>query len=172
MRSDGLSKEIEHDISGMRTRRVWTYWRDKCTDGRLPTWDSIRLMDLYQDTPIMLILDVLGGAEVMDFRYRFVGTTIVQYRWKLPVPDHTGLTYFEARHQYDFREVKAAYDTAAARGIPVLMRRNFDAQDASGIHERLILPVSNADGAVDKLLVTVERLKETKKSSPTEPPLF
>lgn len=168
----GKIDDIERRLVGIRTRRVWDYWRRQSGDERAPTWEAFKLMDIYEDTPIMLILDVLDSPKRIDFRYRFVGTMIVQYRWKLPVSDHTGLTYYEAEHQYDFNEVKGAYDRCTSTGQPFMMQRNFDAHDASGTHERLILPLRTPSGGVDKLVVVVERLKELRKASPVDPPLF
>lgn len=168
-----LIDSVENSLTGTRTRRVWDYWRARWNSGQTPPgWGTFNLMDVYKDAPIILVLDVLPRPDIIDFRYRFVGTTIVQYRWKLAVPDHTGLTYYEARHQYDFREVKATYDRCAKTGQPALMQRNFDAHDASGTHERLILPLMSPSGGVDKLVVVVERLTELQKSLPADPPLF
>lgn len=166
------ANEIERGLTGRRTRRVWAYWLDQSGTASAPDWGSFNLMDVYQDAPIMLVLDVLPHPKVPDFRYRFVGTAIVQYRWKLPVPDHTGLKYSEAEHQYDFNEIKGQYDHAARDGVPILMRRNFDVYDSSGVHERLILPLLAPDGGVDKLVVTVERLEETRKFVPDLPHRF
>jgi len=167
-----IRDDIEGRLAGTRTRRVWDYWCGRAGTEAAPTWASFDLMGVYRDAPIILVLDALPRPDVIDFRYRFVGTTIVQYRWKLAVPDHTGLTYYEARHQYDFREVKEAYDRCVKTGQPALMQRNFDAHDASGTHERLILPLVLPSGDVDKLVVVVERLTELQKSLPPEPPLF
>lgn len=167
-------EDIEHGLSGKRTRRVWTYWRERAGAALAPDWASFDLMGVYQDAPITLVLDVLPQANgEFDYLYRYVGTKIVQYRWRLPVPDHTGLTYSQASHQYNFCEVKAAYDKCAATGRSMLMRRDFDAFDASGVHERLILPICRADrGGTDKLAVVVERLTETPKHSSEAPPHF
>ncbi|MEQ8806732.1 MAG: hypothetical protein RLO05_08205 [Rhodospirillales bacterium] len=164
--------DIESRLTGTRTRRVWDYWRARADSETAPIWEAFNLIDIFQDAPIILVLDALPRPDDIDFRYRYVGTTIVQYRWKLAVPDHTGLTYYEARHQYDFREVKEAYDHCVKTGRPALMQRNFDAYDASGTHERLILPLASPSGGVDKLVVVVERLTELQKSLPADPPLF
>lgn len=165
--------DITQRLSGERTRRVWDYWHAKAGDEIAPTRDQFSLMDVYQDAPIILLLDVLPTPELTDYRYRFVGTTIVQNRWKLPQPDHTGLTYYEARHQYNFKAVKEAYDLCVDTKSALVMQRNFDALDASGTHERLILPLlSTTDDTVEQLIVVVERLKEVKKSAPIDPPMF
>tara|TARA_B100000513_G_C11824904_1_gene160379 strand:+ start:116 stop:634 length:519 start_codon:yes stop_codon:yes gene_type:complete len=164
--------DIANNLLGARTRHVWDYWCAKWSGDRAPGWSTFNLMDLYKDAPICLVLDVLPGSDPIDYRYRYVGTMIVQYRWKLDVPDHTGLTFFEARHQYDFSEVKIIYDRCTTTGLPALMHRNFDAHDATGVHERLVLPLTAPDGKVDKLVVVVERLRETLKSTRTEAQLF
>tara|TARA_R110000772_G_scaffold231592_6_gene342705 strand:+ start:18995 stop:19513 length:519 start_codon:yes stop_codon:yes gene_type:complete len=164
--------DIDSHLTGSRTRRVWDYWRRQAGSASAPAWDGFKLMDVYQDAPIMLVLDVLPRPDHTDFRYRFVGTTIVQNRWKLDVPDHTGLTYFESRHQYDFNEVKESYDRCVGTGQPILMRRNFETYDALGTHERLILPLQGPSDDIDKLVVVVERLKERKTLRPTDPHLF
>ncbi|MEQ8669826.1 MAG: hypothetical protein RIC50_09525 [Rhodospirillales bacterium] len=169
----GKIDDIERRLTGVRTRRVWDYWRRQAGDDKAPTWDRFKLMDIYQDTPIILVLDTLDGPGPSNYSYRFVGTTIVQYRWRLEVSDHTGLTYFEAEHQYNFDEIKGAYDRCRGNGLPILMQRNFDAHDASGTHERLILPIKTpSSAAVDKLVVVVERLKEIRKATPADTPLF
>ncbi|MAN81096.1 MAG: hypothetical protein CMM77_06590 [Rhodospirillaceae bacterium] len=164
--------EIDNQLTGLRTRRVWEYWRRQAGSAPAPSWNNIKLIDLYRDAPIMLVLDVLLRPDVADFRYRFVGTTIVQNRWKLDTPDHTGLTYFEVSHQYDFQEVKESYDRCVSAGHPILLQRSFETYDASGTHERLILPIQEPSGDVDKLIVVVERLKERKTSRPSDPILF
>lgn len=164
--------DIEGHLTGSRTRRIWDYWRRQAGSAPAPAWDGFKLMDVYQDAPIMLVLDVLPRPDHTDFRYRFVGTTIVQNRWKLEVPDQTGLTYFETRHQYNFEEVKESYDRCASIGRPILMQRSFETFDATGTHERLILPLQGPSGDIDKLVVVVERLKERKTLQPTDPHLF
>lgn len=163
-------EEIEHGLAGARTRRVWNYWREQAGSTPAPDWTSFNLMDLYRDAPIMLVMDVLQPPG-SDYRYRFVGTSIVRYRWRLPVPDHTGQRYSESVHQYNFEEIKAAYDKCCVTGLPILMRRNFDVYDASGVHERLILPILG-DSGVEKLAVTVERLSEERKPDTELPPHF
>ncbi len=172
MATYGTIHDIDNHLTGLRIRRVWDYWRGQAGSAPTPSWDNFKLIDVYQDAPIMLVLDVLLSPDVTDFRYRFVGTTIVQNRWKLDTPDHTGLTFYEVSHQYDFQEVKESYDRCVSAGHPVLLQRNFETYDASGTHERLILPLLGPSGDVDKLIVVVERLKERKTSRPSDPILF
>ena len=164
--------QIDAAITGPRTRRVWTYWRQQAGAAPAPGWADFNLMDVYRDAPFMLVLDVLPETAPVDYLYRFVGTMIVHYRWKLPVPDHTGLRYSATQHQYDFHEVKACYDQCAESGHPVLMRRDYDVYDASGVHERLVLPLIGPDGTTEKLAVILDRLSETKKSVPDAPHRF
>jgi len=164
--------EVERGLTGQRVRRVWTYWQELAGASPAPEWTSFNLMEVYQDAPIMLVMDVLPQSNSIDYLYRFVGTGIVQYRWKLPVPDHTGLRYSEAEHQYDFHEIKARYDQVASDARPILMQRDFDVYDSTGVHKRLILPLAGPKGDVDKLVVTVERLRETRKFVPDMPYRF
>lgn len=161
--------DLEPRLLGLQTRRVWDYWREKAGTRPAPRWGEFSLMDIYQDAPITLVLDVDRRSGNLSYRYRYVGTKIVEYRWRLNRPDQTGQSFEDAEHQYDLTEIKAAYDRCAETGEPSMMQRDFVTLDASGRYERLILPLVTEGGEVDKLVCTIERLEERKRVVPGDP---
>ena len=155
--------EFSQELLGVNTHEVLDYWHLKKKGMLAPTWKHFELMDVHSSVPIILVLDAEQQDDQVRYKYRFVGTKIVRNRWKLDKPDHTGLYFEDVQHQYDVDEMKRAYDECYNSKRPVLMKRHFDALDASGEHERLVLPLITEDGEVDKLVCVLERLKETKK---------
>ena len=151
-------------IVAASSRRIWAYWHARRGDAAAPTWADFELMDIGPDCPSLQICDVLADGPEMDFRYRFVGTEIVRSRHRMARPDFTGLRFHEVEYQYDFSEIRVLMIGAAETLRPVHWIKDFEARDARGIQERLILPLVDASGAIDKLVIYQTRLSQMEKA--------
>lgn len=154
---------IDREIVNAYTRRVWEYWCEKTGVLGAPTWADFELMDIYDAAPIVLILDIETANQSMAMKYRFVGTDIVASRHKMAVPDTTGMYFDDAEHQYDFSDVRKLYYSCATKKEPCHLVRAYDALDAYGEKERLVLPILRPDGEIDKVISVRARLTETHK---------
>ena len=130
-----------------------------------PTWNEFSLMDLFLDTPSLQDCDVLLDQQKISYLYRYAGTEIVNSRNRMAKPDFTGLRFDEVQYQYDFPDIHAAMDQVASTCTPFHMIREFDARDARGTQERLILPLIQSQGVIDKLVVSRARLENLPKHS-------
>jgi len=152
-------------IVASSTRRIWDYWISKKGNKTAPSGDGFQLMEVYQDAPSLQVCDVLIDGGQTSFMYRFVGTEIVQSRHQMKKPDFTGLRFEEVEYQYDFSEIHALMNKTVQSCNPVHMIRRFDAYDARGTQERLILPLVDTNGKAEKLVIHRTRLDEIVKVS-------
>jgi hypothetical protein len=153
--------QISQDINGGKILQVWDYWTLQKGAAIAPTWNSFELIDIYASARICLVMDVEDHGETKRLKYRYVGTEIVKNRWNLEKPDHTGLYFDDVTHQYDFSKVKDMYDQCIETLQPLHISGRFEALDAVGIHERLVLPLITSTGRIDKIICALERLEQT-----------
>jgi len=76
--------EAEAPISAMG-REFLAYWHGKCPDGGFPTRADIAPAEILKLLPYIFMLDVLEAGAGLDFRFRLVGTAIMQMEG-----EHTG----------------------------------------------------------------------------------
>lgn len=63
-------------VQSQRIHRLFAYWRDKAAAG-MPARAEFDPVDVRELLPNLMLLDVLGDPN--RFRYRLVGTRVVQY---------------------------------------------------------------------------------------------
>ncbi len=143
-------------IKGKRAAQLYGYWRAKSPDGGTPLWSDFEFMDLYRIAPFMVVLDVPASPDRNDLKYRFMGTEIVAYRSARQVPDLTGMLFRNGERVYDPQPMLNAYDASIKSGMPVVMYGEYQTDNSSGVHERLIAPWL-IDGAVARLTTVLER---------------
>ncbi len=164
--AQGTYEEFASRLAGQRCTGLWRYWLSKRAGRFAPEWHDIDLMDIYEIAPYLTILDVDDGTSPPVLTYRYVGTHIVMSRWKMNVTDPTGRNFGEIEHQYDFGDVARLYYECIAAISPRHMRSKYDALDAHGMKERLVLPVISPSGKIDKILSLRERLTDTAVDQP------
>jgi len=156
-------ESVSANIIDLSTRHVWEYWCDKRSSSVAPTWRDFELLDLFREAPSFQVCDVSMNGDEFDFVYRFVGTEIVNSRARMAKPDFTGMHHKDVEYQYDFTVIYGAMCEAAGNCTPFHFIQNFDARDARGIQERLIMPLIDEDGQIDKLAVYRCRLESDQK---------
>ncbi|MBC8242525.1 MAG: hypothetical protein H8E30_18935 [Alphaproteobacteria bacterium] len=71
-----LKIEGPETIISPQVKIFYDYWRSRHSDGALPTWSDIDLVEIYKLTPGIAVKDVLDGGR--DFRNRYWGTGLVR----------------------------------------------------------------------------------------------
>ena len=150
--TDGQVIDPEPLLLAPSLQPLLAYWTSRCTDGRLPARADIDPLDIPRLLPFLYLVDVerqTGGAAPYRFRYRLVGTGIVERNGG----DPTG-QYLDAFENRPFHEtIVADYTRCAAERRPVAAARRF--MDMTGRHwpyQRLVLPLSENGLDVNMLL--------------------
>lgn len=161
-----LYADFPSRFKGELCRHLWQYWISKLEGRIAPEWGDIDLMDIYDIAPHLVVLDVDTDTSPPAMTYRYAGTHIVMSRWKIDTPDPTGRNFDDIEHQYDFSEVTRLYHECIETVAPRHMRTRYDALDAHGLKERLVLPLILPSGGIDKILSLRERLTENAIDQP------
>lgn len=157
--SPDISEDV-HSAKGERTRPLLAYWESLCAPGGLPTWDGFDLMELFRIAPYVAVLDVEGPEDEPKFRYRYIGTYLVQSRRGLKHSDPTGQLLDDVPRAYDYTPVLRTYAACVAKKTPFLVSGDFTTYLQYGYSERMIVPLSSNGVSVDKLVTCLDRLKE------------
>lgn len=64
-------------VQSSRIHRLYTYWRQKAAGAAMPARSDFDPVDVRELLPNLMMLDVVGDPP--RFRYRLVGTRVVQY---------------------------------------------------------------------------------------------
>ena len=128
------------------------YWRSKCPEAesgrRFPRRGDIRPEEIVDLLPYVFMVDVLQGADGLDFRFRLIGTAIAAVEGE--VTGRLMSEMFSDRRNY--RVMWQQYQDAVAGEIRV-RRETLRWQDRDHIHYEVILaPLEGEAGAVDILI--------------------
>lgn len=69
--------ELPETVRDPRVRLFFDYWKSKCAPGRLPGRGDIEPLEMVAFLPYVILLDVERRAGDWRFRYRLVGTEVV-----------------------------------------------------------------------------------------------
>jgi hypothetical protein len=128
------------------------YWRSKCpgseTGRRFPRRDDIRPEEIVDLLPFVFMVDVLQGAQGLDYRFRLVGTAIAAVEGEI-----TGCLMSEMfSDRQNYRVMWQQYHDAVEGEIRV-RRETLRWQDRDHIHYEVILvPLEGEAGTVDILI--------------------
>lgn len=135
---------------------LYDYWCARCKDGRLPGRAAIDPIDLPFVLADLLLVDVL--REPVRFRYRLIGTNIVQP----PRMDMSGRFVDEHPDAEFRRQALSVYTQVATTGRPLSVRHDAVMDGRVRRHQTLLLPLA-ADGAtVDMVLGAMRYQRRTR----------
>ena len=150
--TDGQIVDPEPSILAPVLQPLLAYWKSRAGDRPLPARADIDPLDIPRLLPFLYLVDVeplTGGTMPHRFRYRLVGTGIVERNGR----DPTG-RYLDDFENRPFHEtIMADYARCATEKRPVAATRRF--MDATGRHwpyQRLVLPLSENGQDVNMLL--------------------
>jgi len=149
----GLSRAVS-----TRTQQVAAYWRELRGDRPFPAWSDVDLLAIYDLARNVSVVDVEGTGASARFRYRFVGTALVDYRTSLEFPDPTGRWFDAVEHHVSTDLIVESYRNVVATQVPRLLGASRNLTERHRASERAILPLGPGGDAVDKLMVCVQRL--------------
>jgi hypothetical protein len=145
-------------ISGEACIELLAYWQAQRGAEPFALWSNFELMDLWRIAPYLIIVDVEQTNGDLRYLYRYMGTKIVEFRRHRNYPDPTGLYFDQADRYYDPAPILEAYERCFEERVPVFMYGHYETEVAKGIHERLIVPLSDRGDAVDKFAVILDRM--------------
>ena len=154
---DDGSGSGDSEAAGPRIRRVLEYWKGLKGDLALPAWASVNLMDIYDVAPHVAVLDVEGTGDAHRYRYRFVGTMLVEWRGRLRPADPTGRLLDEIEWPFDPVPLFAAIETVATTARPLILGADDMVDDGFHRFSRGLFPLGDPAGRVDQVLVCVEQ---------------
>lgn len=149
-----------HAAKGTRTRPLLDYWTSLCIDDRLPSWEVFDQMVLFDIAAYMAVLDVEGTPSEPRFRYRFIGTYLVQSREGLEYADPTGQRLEDIPRAYDYSPIISTYERCVMEEVPFLISGDFATFRQVGFGERMVVPLSNDGSRVDNIVTCLDRLRE------------
>lgn len=137
-------------IESTLLQELYAYWDRKCAGRAMPSRGDIDPLEIPQLLPNLLICEVESNTERL--KVRLVGTKIVEFYGG----DYTG-QYFDEVDFGDRREaVLSAYLDCIHSMQPSIQAHMF--WNIRGLHyevERVILPLSNDQKRVDKVLAGI-----------------
>jgi len=143
--------EAEADVSDNPSfRKLLAYWQEKRGSRAMPLRKDIDPIEMQEHLGSLNMIECLPGLE--DFRYRLVGTNIVQAYGR----DSTGKTvrqrYAHIDQEYcDF--LLNAYRTVAVREVIGRIRATLRPVNKSFLTaDSLLLPLDGGEGAVRWIL--------------------
>ncbi len=130
----------------------WTYdyWVSKCRDGRLPSRRDIDMVEIPGSVlPYLMLFDIEEAGKERLFRYRLVGTQIVQYAGQ----DYTGRHLKEVIPADRYAEILASFDAVIGTRRPNTMESPlaFPMRDYNYVR-RLTLPLSTDGARIDMIM--------------------
>lgn len=150
--TDGQVVDPEPFLLAPSLQPLLAYWKSRSGDERLPARADIDPLDIPRLLPFLYLVDVEpqgGGATPYRFRYRLVGTGIVERNGG----DPTGHYLEEFENRPFHATILEDYARCASEKRPVAAARRF--MDAAGRHwpyQRLVLPLSDNGQDVNMLL--------------------
>ena len=144
--------ELREQIQDPRLRTLLDYWDSKRRDGRLPRRADIDPLEIPSLLPHIMLIDRL--AEPERFRYRLVGTAIVEIRQGLTPVDPTGRFVDEVPHRMSVDWLIDGMRRAARNRHPIRDHGTYRPEhDKTGSYERLSLPLADDGETVNMLLL-------------------
>jgi len=144
---ENLVGDINIDVQKFpRVARLYAYWENLA---RPQSWADVDLMDMHEIAPILFVADVLDDGASLSFRYRFIGTKIVEI-FNL---DATGKTVEEAFEGERRELIIEAYSNVVNSKSPHLGIRSQANRDRGHVRMAVLtLPLFDPSGDVNMLL--------------------
>lgn len=134
-------------------RMLWDYWCEKKPDIGVPARGDLDPLEMSGLLPRLALIDVEGDGESAQFRYRLVGTEIVERAGR----DPTGQRFDELYKGDYLAQALATYRHIVATHEPYLSERSFPVESGRDFlrYDRLILPLARDHRQVDMLLLSI-----------------
>jgi CheY-like chemotaxis protein len=127
-------------------RRAYDYWLKKCAGRPFPDRADLDPAEIKDVLPHLTIVEVAGSEARPRFRYRLIGTAIVDAVGR----DRTGCFADEALHRRQAEFLSGLWREVCSTGCPIYAASAYDIEsddqaaacDAGLSRERLLLPFS------------------------------
>ncbi|MBL8710568.1 MAG: PAS domain-containing protein [Rhodospirillaceae bacterium] len=144
--------------AGPQLRQIYTYWRDRCRDGRPPRRTDIDPIDIPRLLSRLIIVDVVPDAR--RFVYRLVGTKEVEVRGF----DPTGKSVAEGFIGPTREDALGWYELTVKTLQPQYDARPYVSTNGKWINdETLFLPLSDDGVTANRVLVFASNSPNNRK---------
>ncbi len=148
-----VSVEFERDALQPRLRLIYDYWSGKCGDGRLPRRQDLDPLEIPTHClPWMMILERVDEPSRVRWRFRLVGTALVEQRGH----DVTGKFVDEVTDGQQRRHLLELFDLFLESRRPVFEYSEIPrfSKEIAPLNS-LVLPLSSCGEVPDAALVIV-----------------
>ena len=143
-----LPADCHDDLHDPRLKRLYDYWRDRCTAAAMPSRAAIDPLDFRYILGYVTLVEV--ELQPRRYRFRLDGSILAM----LSGMDYTG-KYLDELGLPDYIDfVAASYDRVVDRRLPYAYRKQGAFDTKTFDEETLILPLGH-DGTVEHLMVAV-----------------
>jgi hypothetical protein len=135
-------------------RASLTYWLSKRGSRSMPSRADLDPAEIVSILPYVCLLDV--GRDPLDFRYRLIGTRMVQYMTR----DHTGEWMSGIAHQRPPSRIWSSCEQVVGTKVPFTSDIPYVGINHDFLStEDIMMPLSEDDGEVNMIFVTADFLK-------------
>lgn len=129
--------------------KLYDYWLSKSAGGQIPSRAQIDPLDVPDLLSIIFLIDVIEGPDGTEFRFRLVGSKIVEVvGW-----DPTGQSFTSFYDEDNLEQMISIYRGVAQSGEPFLNNSTAPFSNKDYIRMvRLLLPLSEDGRRVDMIL--------------------
>lgn len=131
---------------------MYAYWQDKHRCGHLPSRADIHPSDIVQHLDHLVIMDIIGAGDDFSLVVRLIGTHVANFYGEI-----TGKDIRDMDNKIAARRIYHMCCLVLAENRPQLSATTALAPDQEHLESfALYLPLYSADGAIDKILVSVD----------------
>ncbi|MGH6891927.1 MAG: hypothetical protein ACREEP_06695 [Dongiaceae bacterium] len=150
---DGITLIAASELNSEIIRAAAEYWNSKRKTGDPPSIESFEPLEIPRLLPYVMLKDV--RRDPWDFRYRVVGTVAREHSRN----DWTGKRMSEIPGQGEGSTVFGVERWVSEQGEPAVFRPPYVGPHKEFKYcEAAVMPWSNRDGLVDRVLVAVDFL--------------
>lgn len=149
--ASGRAFALPDTVRDPRVRLMYDYWAGKCMPGRLPGRRDIDPLEMLPFLPYVIMFDVERRDPDYLFRYRLVGTEVVELFGYDPTGRYLHETNIADRYPASYRRLASVVDTKQPiyAVLPVAWPNRDNVE-----FENLTLPMAT-DGVTVDLLIGV-----------------
>ncbi len=136
-----------HHFESVPHQILWEYWQNMRGGREIARYEQIDPMDFNRAIGFVLLLE--PNKDVTDFRYRVYGSSVAQHFGQ----EMTG------KWLSDFGDTPGKLSLAQYPAVVKIRKPIYSEHDAANLEfhvtrwTRLILPMENRDGVIDRILV-------------------
>ena len=132
--------------------RIYSYWLDKHADGYLPRRADIKPNELIKYLDHLVIMDVMSEGDSFSLKVRLIGTHVANFYGEIAGKDVSDMPNAKAAERIYHLSKLVLQNKLPQLSITAAVAPGRDYLEAYALY----LPLYDAAGEVDKILVAVD----------------